>query len=235
TLTFESARLLDMDATVSDGWRPGREQAEQTTGWWLKVTKIGYLGHDAHGRFQPDRPAKGAVLNMQETVDQTGRTPVAGATTNTITLNNKGEGTFPYHRIKAGQTRWYKVWESKAPAPLQVPQGGAYWIVKAVNTTGSQGATLTITGSSAETRWLLKGAAAGDKVDTVSPGSGLTSRPVVWRQTLGDTIMQGVTPPVTGNGFDLGRAALVGGGVILLIALLGITVVRLRRRGIHTA
>ncbi|PLS29586.1 adhesin isopeptide-forming adherence domain-containing protein, partial [Bifidobacterium margollesii] len=90
TLTFESDRLLDMDATVSDGWRPGREQAEQTTGWWLKVTKIGYLGHDAHGRFQPDRPAKGAVLNMQETVDQTGRTPVAGATTNTITLNNKG-------------------------------------------------------------------------------------------------------------------------------------------------
>lgn len=229
TLTIASERILDMGSSVTDGWRPGREQAEQLARWRLSVTKIARMGNGSQGAWMADHPAAGAVLHMRETSDANGTTMLNEAPTSTITLDAQGRGTFAEQHIRSGQTRYYRVWESKAPEPMRVPANNAYWMVKVTNVTGSRGVTLNVTGSSDETSWLIKGVAAGTAEQTTSPGSGRGARPEHWRQTLGDPVGVNVSPPITGSDVDAVRMMI---GVLVVtagIAGLGFAVVRFRR------
>lgn len=237
SLTYSSDQLLArMAATVSDGWRPDTEQTRMDTKWNLKVTKVAHAGN-ANGKWYEDHPAIGAVLHLQETTDQTGRTLKQGTSASTITLDGKGEGTFPWQVISPGQTRWYRVWESKVDKPLNVPKNNAYWIVTVTNQTGTTGVkTLVTRGSSEETSWLVKGSATGTPATPgTSQGSGLANQPSSWHQTLGDTLDANIMPPVTGARGDTGLTLLLAGlGGLAALSLLAVLLDRLTaRKGRH--
>lgn len=248
SLTYPASQLLaGMRASETDGWRPGSEQAEQVAEWRLAVGKVAHIGN-ATGAFKDDYPAAGAVLNIQETTDAAGRNLKPGTSAQSITLDAKGEGRFPVQRIRAGETRYYRVWESKVQDPLKLPgdrnmngridQGETlgWWTVRAVNQTGTRGVTLTVTGSSEETGWLIRSAPTGQADNTASPGSGLANQPSEWTQKLGDTLQANVATPITGDGNDVLDTLLWSG----LIGAIGMAVATLmitrhrRRRDIIT-
>ena len=111
-----------------------------------------------------------------------------------------------------------------------------WWTVRAVNQTGTRGVTLTVTGSSEETGWLIRSAPTGQADNTASPGSGLANKPSEWTQKLGDTLQANVATPITGDGNDVLDTLLWSG----LIGAIGMAVATLmitrhrRRRDIIT-
>lgn len=236
SLTYPSDQLLsDMPDSITDGWRPGREQMEMAAKWSLKLHKTGHMGQ-ADGVWRDQFPAKGARFEFREVTGADGRTFANGSQAQTITLDDKGEGTLPTQTIQAGQTRWYRLTETAVDKPFYKPENGAYWIVKAVNTTGTRGATVTVTGSSDETKWLVRGEATGKAADTVSVGSGLKNQPDEWTQRLGDTMKPNVMTPLTGGARDIAVIAGLAGLATLAVLAAGYALTRRSRRNPrHTA
>ena len=226
--------LQYMDSTVSDGWKPGAEQTEMITTWTGTLNKVGHVGQ-ADGKWMDGRPAANAILNMVETTDATGTTPTATAQTSQIQLKTDGTGTFPTQVIGMGETRYYKIWESQVGKPFNKPKNDAYWMVTAKQIPGTTGVQLTVTGTSDETRWLVRAWSGAD--NGTSAGSALKNNPVDWTIKLGDTLDANVTPPVTGSDGDTLRLqAAVAGAVIT--AGLGAALALTRRRthaGRHSA
>lgn len=191
--------LQYMNSTVSDGWQPDTEQTTMDATWTPAILKLGHVGQ-ADGKWMDARPAANAILNMAETTDATGRTLAPTAQTSQIQLKQDGTGVFPTQVIGMGQTRYYKIWESRVGKPFNVPKNGAYWMVTAKQVPGTTGVQLTVTGSSDETRWLVRTWSGTDNGS--SAGSGLKNNPVDWKVTLGDTLDANVTPPSTGGTAD---------------------------------
>lgn len=220
--------LQYMDSTVSDGWRPDTEQTTMNATWTPTILKLGHVGQ-ADGKWMDSRPAANAILNMAETTDATGRTLAPTAQTSQIQLKQDGTGVFPTQVIGMGQTRYYKIWESRVDKPFNVPKNGAYWIVTAKQVPGTTGVQLTVTGSSDETRWLVRTWSGTDNGS--SAGSGLKNNPVDWKVTLGDTLDANVTPPSTGGTADTLRMWAVIAAATGLAAAGALTAVT--RRSAH--
>ncbi|MGO5518101.1 hypothetical protein ACTQV2_00590 [Bifidobacterium thermophilum] len=226
--------LQYMNSTVSDGWRPDTEQTTMAAVWTPAILKVGHVGQ-ADGKWMDGRPAANAILNMVETTDATGTTPTATAQTSQIQLKTDGTGVFPTQAIGMGETRYYKVWESQVGKPFNKPKNDAYWMVTAKQTPGTTGVQLTVTGTSDETRWLVRAWTGTD--NGTSAGSALKNNPVDWTIKLGDTLDANVTPPVTGSDGDSLRAQVAVAGAAT-VAGLGAALVLTRRRthaGRHSA
>lgn len=226
--------LQYMDSTVSDGWKPGAEQTGMAAAWTPAILKVGHVGQ-ADGKWMDGRPAANAILNMVETTDATGRTPTATAQTSQIQLKTDGTGVFPTQAIGMGETRYYKVWESQVGKPFNKPKNDAYWMVTAKQVPGTTGVQLTVTGTSDETRWLVRTWTGTD--NGTSAGSALKNNPVDWTIKLGDTLDANVTPPVTGSDGDTLRAQAAVAGAVT-VAGLGAALALTRRRthaGRHSA
>lgn len=220
--------LQYMNSTVSDGWRPDTEQTTMNATWTPTILKLGHVGQ-ADGKWMDSRPAANAILNMAETTDATGRTLAPTAQTSQIQLKQDGTGVFPTQVIGMGQTRYYKIWESRVGRPFNVPKNGAYWMVTAKQVPGTTGVQLTVTGSSDETRWLVRTWSGTDNGS--SAGSGLKNNPVDWKVTLGDTLDANVTPPSTGGTADTLRMWAVIAAATGLAAAGALTAVT--RRSAH--
>ncbi|MFR0574275.1 hypothetical protein ACLUWS_03365 [Bifidobacterium boum] len=219
----------DMKDTVPDGWKPGAEQTTMDATWTPAIHKVGHVG-GADGNWMDARPAANAILNMAETTDATGRALAPTAQTSQIQLKQDGTGVFPTQVIGMGQTRYYKIWESRVGRPFNVPKNGAYWMVTAKQVPGTTGVQLTVTGSSDETRWLVRTWSGTDNGS--SAGSGLKNNPVDWKVTLGDTLDANVTPPSTGGTADTLRMWAVIAAATGLAAAGALTAVT--RRSSHT-
>lgn len=224
----------NMKDTVPDGWKPGAEQTDMDATWTPAILKVGHVGQ-ADGKWMDARPAANAILNMVETTDATGTTPTATAQTSQIQLKTDGTGVFPTQAIGMGETRYYKVWESQVGKPFNKPKNDAYWMVTAKQVPGTTGVQLTVTGTSDETRWLVRAWTGTD--NGTSAGSALKNNPVDWTIKLGDTLDANVTPPVTGSDGDTLRAQVAVAGAAT-VAGLGAALVLTRRRthaGRHSA
>ena len=226
--------LQYMNSTVSDGWRPDTEQTTMDATWTPAILKLGHVGQ-ADGKWMDSRPAANAILNMAETTDATGRALASTAQTSQIQLKQDGTGVFPTQVIGMGQTRYYKIWESRVGKPFNVPKNGAYWMVTAKQVPGTTGVQLTVTGSSDETRWLVRTWSGTDNGS--SAGSGLKNNPVDWKVTLGDTLDANVTPPSTGGTADTLRMWTVIAAATGLAAAGALTAVTRRssHAGRHSA
>ena len=218
----------NMKDTVPDGWKPGAEQTTMDATWTPTILKLGHVGQ-ADGKWMDSRPAANAILNMAETTDATGRALASTAQTSQIQLKQDGTGVFPTQVIGMGQTRYYKIWESRVGKPFNVPKNGAYWMVTAKQVPGTTGVQLTVTGSSDETRWLVRTWSGTDNGS--SAGSGLKNNPVDWKVTLGDTLDANVTPPSTGGTADTLRMWAVIAAATGLAAAGALTAVT--RRSAH--
>lgn len=224
----------NMKDTVPDGWKPGAEQTTMDATWTPAILKLGHVGQ-ADGKWMDARPAANAILNMAETTDATGRALAPTAQTSQIQLKQDGTGVFPTQVIGMGQTRYYKIWESRVGKPFNVPKNGAYWMVTAKQVPGTTGVQLTVTGSSDETRWLVRTWSGTDNGS--SAGSGLKNNPVDWKVTLGDTLDANVTPPSTGGTADTLRMWAVIAAATGLAAAGALTAVTRRssHAGRHSA
>ena len=218
----------NMKDTVPDGWKPGAEQTTMDATWTPTILKLGHVGQ-ADGKWMDSRPAANAILNMAETTDATGRALASTAQTSQIQLKQDGTGVFPTQVIGMGQTRYYKIWESRVGKPFNVPKNGAYWMVTAKQVPGTTGVQLTVTGTSDETRWLVRTWSGTDNGS--SAGSGLKNNPVDWKVTLGDTLDANVTPPSTGGTADTLRMWAVIAAATGLAAAGALTAVT--RRSAH--
>lgn len=216
--------------TVSDGWQPNREQTVMETPWELEITKQARQP-GAEGAWL-DRAASGAVLHLKEVTDRTGSAFVDGAVERSVTLNLLGKGTFTGMKLKAGETKYYRLWESRVALPLNVPKDGAYWIVSASNIAGTRGvAKVSVSGSSEETRLLIKGEATGTSDGSTSVGSDMSNQPITWHQAIGDTMQANIVPPITGSRQNIVQNMLLAGSLgLLVIALTGCAVL-LHHRG----
>lgn len=195
--------LVGMPDRVSDGWQPDSEQSEQLAEWQTSVNKIAYVGGSSEGVWRDQHPAAGAVLELRETTDATGKADAPGSKAVTITLNEQGNADLPRQTICAGQTRYYRLRETSAPEPFQIPRGNAFWMLTVRNETGARGVRLTVSGTSKETGWLIREPAKGVADERVSPGSGLAADPSQWSLRLGDTVQANVMIPHTGSDRDL--------------------------------
>lgn len=101
-------------------------------------------------------------------------------------MKTDGTGTFPTQAIGIGETRYYKIWESQVGKPFNKPKNGAYWVVTAKQVPGTTGVQLTVTGTSDETKWLVRAWTGAD--NGTSAGSALKNNPVDWTIKLGDTL-----------------------------------------------
>lgn len=228
SLTYPSDQLLaGMPGTVSDGWDPDNEQTTMSTKWTPSVVKVGHVG-GRNGAWMDKRPAAGARLSLQETTDATGRTLKTGAPRSDVTLDKDGRGSFAAQVIGPGETRYYRVWETKVDKPFNVPENNGYWIITATQRLGATGVKTVMTkGSTDETNWLVRdsnpsdpsSSASHDTADHgTSQGSGVRNDPSSWTQTLGDTMDANVMPPSTGGTRDVLRM-LLGVGMASLVAV----------------
>lgn len=224
----------NMKDTVPDGWKPGAEQTGMTAVWTPAILKVGHVGQ-ADGKWMDGRPAANAILNMVETTDATGATLAPTAQTSQIQLKTDGTGVFPTQAIGMGETRYYKVWESQVGKPFNKPKNDAYWMITAKQVPGTTGVQLTVTGTSDETRWLVRAWTGTD--NGTSAGSGLKNNPVDWKVTLGDTLDANVTPPSTGGTADTLRMWAVIAAATGLAAAGALTAVTRRssHAGRHSA
>ena len=186
-----------------------QQSAERWTAantYLLDLAKRAYIGQPGSGRWD-NEPVKGAAFTVTETTDQTGDTAVAGATPRTVTTDANGSARLVEGTIGATGTRWFKVVETATPDSYGKPGTGTYWMVKVTGT--ADGATVTVSGADKTAQALLKG------VD----GSTVT---------LGNRFQGNIMPPLTGGTYDVMRAA-VGAGAVMLAALAG-GVMLMRRR-----
>ena len=120
----------------------------------LDLAKLAYIGQPGQGRWS-NEPVKGAVFTLTETTDQTGSTVKPGAAARTVTTDANGSTHLLDGTIGAIGERWFRLVETKTPASYEEPGSGAYWMVHVKG--GVDKATVTVTGSNAEAKVLIKG------------------------------------------------------------------------------
>lgn len=185
------------------------DKAEQWTAvapFALDLAKLAYIGQPGQGRWS-NEPVKGAVFTLTETTDASGSTIKPDASPRTVTTDANGAAHLLDGTIGATGDRWFRLAETKAPASYEEPGAGTYWMVHVKG--GADKAAVTVSGSNAEAKALLKGL----------DGSTVT---------VGDRLVPGAMMPMTGGRFDVARVAALAGVVTLGLLIAGCW--NLRRR-----
>ena len=183
-----------------------KESWTAVTPFGLDLAKLAYIGQPGQGRWS-NEPVKGAAFTLTETTDQTGSTAKPGTAVKTVTTDANGSAHLLDGTITPSEVRWFKLVETKVPASYKDPGKDAYWMIKATGT--PTGATISVTGSNAEAKALLKGS---------------TDSTV----TVGDQLEGNIMPPLTGGRYDVARAGALAGVVTLGLLIAGCAVLRRR-------
>lgn len=194
------------NALAVDGLTDRAEQWTAVVPFGLDLAKLAYIGQPGQGRWS-NEPVKGAVFTLTETADASGSTIKPGTTVRTVTTDANGAAHLLDGVIGATGDRWFRLAETKAPASYALPSAGTYWMVRVSG--GADKATVTVTGSNAEAKALLKGL----------DGSTVT---------VGNRLVPGAMMPMTGGRFDVARVAALAGVVTLGLLIAGCW--NLRRR-----
>lgn len=147
------------------------------------------------------------MFTLTETTDASGSTAKPGASPRTVTTDANGAAHLLDGVIGATGDRWFRLAETKAPAPYALPSAGTYWMVRVSG--GADKASVTVSGSNAEAKALLKGL----------DGSTVT---------VGDRLEGNIMPPMTGGRYDVARAGALAGAVTLGLLVAGCVVLRRR-------
>ena len=185
------------------------DRAEQWTAvvpFALDLAKLAYIGQPGQGRWS-NEPVKGAVFTLTETADASGSAAKPGTSPRTVTTDADGAAHLLDGVIGATGDRWFRLAETKAPASYALPSAGTYWMVRVSG--GADKASVTVSGSNAEAKALLKGL----------DGSTVT---------VGDRLEGNIMPPMTGGRYDVARAGALAGVVTLGLLIAGCVVLRRR-------
>ena len=194
------------DALAVDGLTDKAEQWTAVVPFTFDLAKLAYIGQPGQGRWS-NEPVKGAVFTLTETTDASGSTAKPGASPRTVTTDANGAAHLLDGVIGATGDRWFRLAETKAPASYALPSSGTYWMVHVKG--GADKASVTVAGSNAEAKALLKGL------------SGSTV-------TVGNRLEGNIMPPMTGGRYDVARAGALAGVVTLGLLIAGCVVLRRR-------
>ena len=194
------------DALAVDGLTDKAEQWTAVVPFTFDLAKLAYIGQPGQGRWS-NEPVKGAVFTLTETTDASGSTAKPGASPRTVTTDANGAAHLLDGVIGATGDRWFRLAETKAPASYALPSSGTYWMVHVKG--GADKASVTVYGSNAEAKALLKG---------------LNGSTV----TVGDRLEGNIMPPMTGGRYDVARAGALAGAVTLGLLIAGCVVLRRR-------
>ena len=194
------------NALAVDGLTDKAEQWTAVVPYTLDLAKLAYIGQPGQGRWS-NEPVKGATFTLTETTDGTGSTAKPGASPKTVTTDANGSAHLLDGTIGATGARWFKLVETRTPASYAKPSTGTYWMVKVAG--GADKAAVTVAGSNAEAKALLKGL------------DGTTV-------TVGNRLEGNIIPPMTGGRYDVARAGALAG--LVTLGLLAAGVMALRRR-----
>lgn len=194
------------NALAVDGLTDRAEQWTAVVPFALDLAKLAYIGQPGQGRWS-NEPVKGAVFTLTEATDASGSTVKPGTAARTVTTDANGAAHLLDGVIGATGDRWFKLVETKAPASYTLPSAGTYWMVGVSG--GADKASVTVYGSNAEAKALLKGL----------DGSTVT---------VGNRLVPGAMMPMTGGRFDVARVAALAGTITLGLLIAGCW--NLRRR-----
>ena len=194
------------DALAVDGLTDKAEQWGAVAPFALDLAKLAYIGQPGQGRWS-NEPVKGATFTLTETTDASGSAAKPGASPRTVTTDADGAAHLLDGVIGATGDRWFRLAETKAPASYALPSAGTYWMVRVSG--GADKASVTVSGSNAEAKALLKGL----------DGSTVT---------VGDRLEGNIMPPMTGGRYDVARAGALAGAVTLGLLIAGCAVLRRR-------
>lgn len=194
------------NALAVDGLTDKAEQWTAVVPFALDLAKLAYIGQPGQGRWS-NEPVKGAVFTLTETADASGSTAKPGTSPRTVTTDANGAAHLLDGVIGATGDRWFRLAETKALASYEEPGSGTYWMVHVKG--GADKAAVTVAGSNAEARGLLKGL----------DGSTVT---------VGNRLVPGAMMPMTGGRFDVARVAALAGTITLGLLIAGCW--NLRRR-----
>lgn len=194
------------NALAVDGLIDRAEQWTAVVPFALDLAKLAYIGQPGQGRWS-NEPVKGAVFTLTETTDASGSTAKPGTSPRTVTTDANGAAHLLDGVIGATGDRWFRLAETKAPASYTLPSADTYWMVRVSG--GADKASVTVYGSNAEAKALLKGL----------DGSTVT---------VGDRLVPGAMMPMTGGRFDVARVAALAGTITLGLLIAGCW--NLRRR-----
>ena len=196
---------------------PGLQSSQAAERWTvvnqytLDLAKLAYIGQPGQGCWS-NEPVKGAVFTLTETAGQNGSTAKPGTTPKTVTTDANGSTHLLDGTIGATDERWFVLMEVRTPTSYEEPGSGTYWTIHVKG--GVDKATVTVTGSNAEAKALIKG----------QDGSTVT---------VGNRLVPGAMMPLTGGRFDVARAAALAGMVTLGLLIAGCW--NLRRKDTHPA
>ena len=194
------------DALAVDGLTDRAEQWTAVVPFAFDLAKLAYIGQPGQGRWS-NEPVKGAVFTLTEAADASGSTAKPGTSPRTVTTDANGAAHLLDGVIGATGDRWFRLAETKAPASYALPSSGTYWMVHVKG--GADKASVTVAGSNAEAKALLKGL----------DGSTLT---------IGNRLEGNIMPPMTGGRYDVARAGALAGVVTLGLLIAGCVVLRRR-------
>ena len=205
-VTYPSgAQALTADL-IHDGLTDKAEQWTVVVPFALDLAKLAYIGQPGQGRWS-NEPVKGATFTLTETTDASGSAAKPGTSPRTVTTDADGAAHLLDGVIGATGDRWFRLAETKAPASYALPSAGTYWMVRVSD--GADKASVTVSGSNAEAKALLKGL----------DGSTVT---------VGDRLEGNIMPPMTGGRYDVARAGALAGAVTLGLLIAGCVVLRRR-------
>ena len=194
------------DALAVDGLTDKAEQWTAVVPFALDLAKLAYIGQPEQGRWS-NEPVKGAVFTLTEAADASGSTAKPGTSPRTVTTDANGAAHLLDGVIGATGDRWFRLAETKAPASYTLPSADTYWMVRVSG--GADKASVTVYGSNAEAKALLKG---------------LNGSTV----TVGNRLEGNIMPPMTGGRYDVARAGALAGVVTLGLLIAGCVVLRRR-------
>ena len=194
------------DALAVDGLTDKAEQWTAVVPFALDLAKLAYIGQPGQGRWS-NEPVKGAVFTLTEAADASGSTAKPGTSPRTVTTDANGAAHLLDGVIGATGDRWFRLAETKAPASYTLPSADTYWMVRVSG--GADKASVTVYGSNAEAKALLKG---------------LNGSTV----TVGNRLEGNIMPPMTGGRYDVARAGALAGVVTLGLLIAGCVVLRRR-------
>ena len=192
------------NALAVDGLTDRAEQWTAVVPFALDLAKLAYIGQPGQGRWS-NEPIKGAVFTLTETTDASGSTAKPGTSPRTVTTDANGAAHLLDGVIGATGDRWFRLAETKAPASYTLPSADTYWMVRVSG--GADKASVTVYGSNAEAKALLKGL----------DGSTVT---------VGDRLEGNIMPPMTGGRYDVARAGALAGVVTLGLLIAGCVFLR---------
>lgn len=194
------------NALAVDGLTDRAEQWTAVVPFVLDLAKLAYIGQPGQGRWS-NEPVKGAVFTLTEAADASGSIAKPGTSPRTVITDANGAAHLLDGVIGATGDRWFRLAETKAPASYALPSSGTYWMVHVKG--GADKASVTVAGSNAEAKALLKGL----------DGSAVT---------VGNRLEGDIMPPMTGGRYDVARAGALAGVVTLGLLIAGCVVLRRR-------